>query len=215
MYYIIQNKMASLLSSYLFDPPSVTSIDRSLVNSNAFDPSPSLFGNTVSPATINPRALPEPANSIQAANSFIPGYKMLGGSKKRRSKNYLKRIKNISNMYKMKGTKKSIRRRIRQLKSKMRSRFAMKSRKNHRRSNRRASRRYNMTGGYSQYMNNMPSTPNMSTGGPLLPSMSALANPVPYQRIFNTDSTDNLNHNALNFFGKSGAGMGFLSRGSY
>jgi hypothetical protein len=143
---------------------------------------------------------------------------MLGGSKKRtRSKNYLKRIKNISNMYKMKGTKKSIRRKIRKLKSKMRSRFAMKSRKNHRRSNRRASnrKRYNMTGGYSQYMNNMPSTPNMSTGGPLLPSLSALANPVPFQRLFNTDSTDNLNHNALNFFGKSGAGMGFPSRGSY
>ena len=212
--------MASLLSSYLFDPPSVTSINRSLVNSNAFDPSPSLFGNTVSPATINPRALPEPANSIQAANSFIPGYKMSGGSKKRRSKNYLKRIKNISNMYKMKGTRKSIRRRIRRLKSRLRSRFAMKSRKNHKRSNRaasnrRASRRYNMTGGYSQYMNNMPSTPNMSTGGPLLPSMSALANPVPFQRMFNTDSTDNLNHNALNLFGKSGAGMGFQSKGSY
>ena len=210
--------MASLLSSYLFDPPSVTSINRSLVNSNAFDPSPSLFGNTVSPATINPRALPEPANSIQAANSFIPGYKMSGGSKKRsRGKNYLKRIKNISNMYKMKGTRKSIRRRIRRLKSRLRSRFAMKSRKNHKRSNRRASnrRRYNMTGGHSQYMNNMPSTPNMSTGGPLSPSMSALANPVPFQRMFNTDSTDNLNHNALNLFGKSGAGMGFQSKGSY
>ena len=211
--------MASLLSSYLFDPPSVTSINRSLVNSNAFDPSPSLFGNKVSPATINPRALPEPANSIQAANSFIPGYKMSGGSKKgSRGKNYLKRIKNISNMYKMKGTKKSIRRKIRKLKSKMRSRFAMKSRKNHKRSNRRSAsnrKSYNMTGGYSQYMNNMPSTPNMSTGGPLSPSLSALANPVPYQRMFNTDSTDNLNHNALNFFGKSGAGMGFQSKGSY
>lgn len=201
--------MASLLSSYLFDPPSVTSIDRSLVNSNAFDPSPSLFGNTVSPATVNPRALLEPANSIQAANSFIPGLTMKGGSRK----NYLKRIKNISNMYKMKGSRKSIRRKIRQLKSKIRSRFTKKSRKNHKRSNRKS--RYNMTGGHSQYMNNVPYTPNMSTGGPLLPSMSALANPVPFQKLFNSDGIDNLNHNALNFFGKSGAGMGFPSRGSH
>ena len=209
--------MASVSSSYTFDPPSVSSINHNLVNSNSFDASPALFGNTVSPASVNWRALPEPANSIQAAASQIPGLTMKGGSRKRtRSKNYLKRIKNISNMYKMKGTKKSIRRKIRKLKSKMRSRFAMKSRKNHRRSNRRsASSRYNMTGGYAQYMNNMPSTPNMSTGGPLSPSLSALANPVPYQRMFNTDSTDNLNHNALNFFGKSGAGMGFQSKGSY
>lgn len=206
--------MASLSSSYLFDPPSVTSINRSLVNSNAFDPSPSLFGNTVSPATVNPRALPEPANSIQAANSFIPGLTMKGGSRKKsRSKNYLKRIKNISNMYKMKGSRKSIRRKIRRIKSRLRSRFTMKSRKNHRRSNRKS--RYNMTGGYSQYMNNVPSTPGMSTGGFLSPSMSALANPVPYKMIAGDSSVDNLNHNALNSFGKSGAGMGSVSRGSY
>jgi len=205
--------MASLSSSYLFDPPSVTSINRSLVNSNAFDPSPSLFGSKVIPnATINPRVLPEPANSIQAANSYIPGLKMTGGSKKRRSKKYLKRINNIANMYKMKGSRKTIRRRVRQLKSRLRSRYIKKSRKNHKRSNRRG-----MKGGdgYSQFMNNMPSTPNMSTGGPLSPSMSALANPVPYQRMFNTDSLDNLNHFKLNSFGNSGAGSGFPSRGSY
>ena len=203
--------MASLSSSYLFDPPSVTSINRSLVNSNAFDPSPSLFGNTVSPATVNPRVLPEPLNSVQAANSFIPGLTMKGGSRKK----YIKRIKNISNMYKMKGSRKSIRRKIRRIKSRLRSRFTKKSRKNHRRSNRRASKRYNMTGGYSQYLNNVPSTPGMSTGGQLSPSMSALANPVPYQRIAGDSSVDNLNHNALNLFGKSGAGMGSVSRGSY
>ena len=113
-------------------------------------------------------------------------------------------------MYKMKGTRKSIRRRIRRLKSRLRSRFTMKSRKNHKRSNRR---RYNMKGGYAQFQNNMPSTPGMSTGGYLSPSMSALASPPIYQRIPGDSSVDNLNHNALNSFGKGGAGMGFPSMG--
>ena len=117
-------------------------------------------------------------------------------------------------MYKMKGTRKSIRRRIRRLKTRLRTRFTMRSRKNHKRSN-RSRRHHNMTGGdgYSQFYNNMPSTPGMSTGGYLSPSMSALASPTIYQRIPGDSSVDNLNHNALNSFGKSGAGMGTPSRG--
>ena len=71
-----------------------------------------------------------------------------------------------------------------------------------------------MRGGYSQYMNNVPNTPTYSTGGNLSPSLSALANPAPYQLLSN-QSIDNLNHNALNSFGNSGSGMGFPSRGSY
>ena len=71
-----------------------------------------------------------------------------------------------------------------------------------------------MRGGYSQYMNNVPNTPSYSTGGILPPSLSALANPVIFSKLPNS-AIDNLNHNALNFFGKSGSGMGFLSRGSY
>lgn len=208
--------MASLSSSYMFDPPSVSSINHNLVNSNSFDASPALFGNTISPAAVNCRALPEPANSIQAAASFVPGLTMKGGSKKKRSrsKNYLKRIKNIANMYKMKGTRKSIRRKIRRVKSKLRRRFTIRTRKNHKRSN-RSSKSYNMKGGdgYSQFQNNMPSTPGMATGGYLSPSMSALASPPIYQRLPGDSSVDNLNHNALNSFGKGGAGMGFPSRG--
>ena len=88
--------MASLSSSYLFDPPSVTAINRGLVNSNAFDPAPSLFSSNVNPASINPRALPEPLNSVQAAIPFIPGLKMSGGSKRKRSRIHKKRINNIS-----------------------------------------------------------------------------------------------------------------------
>ena len=200
--------MASVSSSYLFDPPSVTNINHNLVNSNSFDASPALFGNTVSPAAVNCRALPEPANSIQAAASYIPGLTMKGGSRKRtRSKNYLKRIKNIANMYKMKGSRKTIRRKIRRLKTKLKRQFAMKSRKNHRRSN----RHHNMKGGWAQYQNNMPSLPGMTTGIPLSPSLSALANPPIFERYDNV--IDNLNHNALNSYGNSGAGMGTFSKG--
>jgi hypothetical protein len=205
--------MASLSSSYLFDPPSVKAINQSLVNSNAFDPAPSLFSSNVNPASINPRALPEQPNSVQVIKSFIPGLKMSGGSKRKRSRIHKKRINNISSMYKMKGSRKTIRRRIRQIKSRLRRRIGMKSRKNHKRSNRNTSK--GMIGGYSQHLNNVPHTPNMSTGGPLPVSLSALANPVPYQRIFNSDGLDNLNHFRLNSFGNSGSGMGFLSRGSY
>ena len=109
-------------------------------------------------------------------------------------------------MYKMKGSRKSIRRKIRQLKTKLKRRFTKKSRKNH-------SRRHNMRGGYSAYMNNVPSGPGMSLGGQLSPSLSALATPPIFQRYDN--AIDNLNHNALNSFGNSGAGSGFVSRGSY
>ena len=206
--------MASLSSSYLFDPPSVSSINHSLVNSNSFDASPALFGNTVNPATVNVRALPEPANSIQAANSYIPGLTMNGGgSRKKRSKKYLKKIKNIASMYKMKGTHKSIRRKLKLIKSRIKRRFGLKSRKARRHSRHMRRRRHSMKGGYAQYMNNMPYVPNYSSGGPLTPSMSALANPVPIQRF--VDTMDNLNHGAPNSYGHYGTGSGFPSKGSY
>ena len=152
--------MASLSSSYLFDPPSVSSINHSLVNSNSFDASPALFGNTVNPATVNVRALPEPANSIQAADSYIPGLTMKGGSRKKRSKTYLKKIKNIASMYKMKGTHKSIRRKLKLIKSRIKTRFGLKSRRARKHSRRMRNRKHSMKGGYAQYMNNMPYVPN-------------------------------------------------------
>jgi hypothetical protein len=71
-----------------------------------------------------------------------------------------------------------------------------------------------MRGGDSQYASNVPNTPSYSTGGPLSPLLSALANPVPFKLLPN-QSIDNLDHNALNSFGKSGSGMGFPSKGSY
>lgn len=169
-------------------------------NSNVYP-----FTDITNPASVNCRALPEPINNIAAVKGLIGGTK----SKKQR-------INNISNMYKMKGSRKSVSRRIRRIKSKLRSKYGIKSRKIHSRKNctRKNCRIHHMKGGYSQYMNNVPNTPNFSTGGPLSPSLSALANPVTFNLLPN-NSIDNLNHNALNSFGNSGSGMGFPSRGSF
>jgi hypothetical protein len=170
-------------------------------NSNVFP-----FSSDVNPASVNCRALPEPANNIMAAKGLV------GGKKYRKISR--KNINNISLMYKMKGSRKSITRRIRRLKSRLRSKYGIKrSRKNHSRRHRGNKSRV-MRGGYSQYMNNVPYTPSYSTGGSLSPSLSALANPAPYHLLPN-QAIDNLNHNALNSFGNSGSGMGFPSRGSF
>jgi hypothetical protein len=168
-------------------------------NSNVYP-----FSSSQNPASTNPRALPEPSSNIMAAKGLIGG--------KKRRKISRKRINNISIMYKMKGSRKSMTRCIRRIKSRLRSKYGLKrSRKNH-------SRRHHtkvMRGGYSQYMSNVPNTPSYSTGGPLSPSLSALANPVPFKLLPNVNGIDNLDHNALNSFGNSGSGMGFPSKGSY
>ena len=70
----------------------------------------------------------------------------------------------------------------------------------------------NYPAGYSQYQNNNGSISNTySTGGVLGAGSSALANPVPYQKV--AGDVDNLNHNTLNAYGNIGAGSGFASRG--
>ena len=164
-------------------------------NSNVYP-----FSSTQNPASTNPRALDEPSNNIMAAKGLIGG--------KKRRKISRKRINNISIMYKMKGSRKSVTRRVRRIKSRLRSKYGLKrSRKNNSR------RRHNkvMRGGYSQYASNVPNTPSYSTGGLLSPSLSALANPVPYQNV--AGDVDNLNHNTLNANGNIGAGSGFASRG--
>ena len=43
----------------------------------------SAFTSRVIPSSVNPNALPEPLNNIQAANSFIP---CKGGSKRKNTK---------------------------------------------------------------------------------------------------------------------------------
>ncbi len=170
---------------------------------NPTNSDPPRFSSNVNPASVNCRALPASSNNIMAAQGLI------GGRRKRKISR--KRINNISNMYKMRGSRKSVSRRIRRIKSRLRSKYGLKrSKKNHSRRH-----KYVMRGGNSQYMNNVPNTPSYSTGGQLSPLLSALANPVPYSVLPNINGIDNLNHNALNSFGNSGSGMGFLSRGSF
>jgi len=56
-------------------------------------------------------------------------------------------------------------------------------------------RHHKQRGGYHQYMGDVPDTPSYSTGGPLAPADSALANPVPYDKLSNlTNCVDNYNH---------------------
>jgi hypothetical protein len=182
-------------------------VSQLLINPTNSDVFP--LSSITNPASVNCRALLEPTNNIMAARGLI------GGSKKRKISR--KRINNISNMYKMKGSRKSVSRRVRQIKSRLRSKYGLKrSRKNHSRRHHGKSRgKYVMRGGYSQYMNNVPNTPSYSTGGQLSPALSALANPVPFKLLPNVNGIDNLNHNALNSFGNSGSGSGFPSRGSF
>ena len=178
-----------------------------LINSDASDPS-NFWTDKTNPASVNCRALQGPLNNVMAAKGLI------GGAKISRRKISRARINNISNMYKMKGNRKSVTRRIRRIKSRLRSKYGLKrgSKKNF--SIKNHSRRHMMRGGHSQYMNNVPNTPSYSTGGPLSPLLSALANPVPFIKLPNINGIDNLDHNALNLFGKSGSGMGFASKGS-
>lgn len=105
--------------------------------------------------------------------------------------------------------------------NKMSRKHTRRQRKYRRTRNRRArrSRRYHMKGGianypesHTQFNNNNGSLSNTySIGGPLSASNSAMANPPIFNRV--GGEPDNLNHNALNSYGNSGAGAGFPSRG--
>lgn len=61
---------------------------------------------------------------------------------------------------------------------------------------RRRKPRYNMRGGtYQQYGSNVPNTPTFAVGGPLSPSLSAMANPPIYQTLPTcTNCADSYNH---------------------
>ena len=175
--------------------------DKGLVNLDASHYSGSAFTSTVDPRTVNPNVLPSISSNIQAANAsrFVGGRKTINRRK----------INKISRMYKMKGSRKHCKR----MKSRVRSRYNSR-RRSHSRSSRRSQssrrRRSQMRGqrgGYAQYQNNMPMTQTYSTGGHLSPSLSALANPVPYQTLSNcTNCVDNYRHDI---------NSGFPSRGSY
>jgi hypothetical protein len=127
--------------------------------------------------------------NVDAALGVVPGICVTkGGAKKIKRK-----IKNITKRY-MKHSKNKIKTMRNKLRAKYtRSRKTRRARKNSRR----------QRGGYAQYQNNMPLTPNYSVGGILSSNNSSLANPPPIS--LNTGNcVDNYNH----FTNK-----GFASRG--
>jgi hypothetical protein len=65
--------------------------------------------------------------------------------------------------------------------------------------------------GYNQYDMNKIISNTYSVGGVLPAGSSALATPPPFQKV--GGEIDNLNHNAPNSFGNTGAGSVFPSRG--
>ncbi|MEI7615722.1 MAG: hypothetical protein WCJ54_03325 [Actinomycetota bacterium] len=190
------------------------------------------FSNTVVPNGIH--TLPPTGTNVQSAAGIYPAPTQKGGKINR------KKINKISRKYKMKGSKKTIRKHVRRMKSRVRSRYNVKTtgrRHRHHKTNRRhlkggTSRhmlfegtRSQMRGGFqtpmssvnypaghNQYQNNNGSLSNVySTGGPLEPRLSALANPPIFQSV--AGDVDNLNHNTLNAYGNIGAGSGIASRG--
>jgi hypothetical protein len=120
-------------------------------------------------------------SNVDAAAGVVPGICLFKGG----AKHLKRKIKNITKRYKkMKGGSKK----MKSLRKKLRSRMASRSLARalaggRRRRTRKTGRR--QRGGYSQYQNNQPFSLNYSTGGDLSPSLSALANPVPIDKITN------------------------------
>lgn len=178
-------------------------INGSLVNIDNSHYPGSAFTSRVIPSTVNPAVLPEPLNKVQAANSYIPCESSQCGGKRKGKTINKKKIKNISNKYRMKGIGKGISKRVNSLKNKLMKMISKKRSKRTKTKTRRGARtkkgtktrRYRMSGGYSQYQNNMPMTQTYSLGGELSPQMSALASPPPYQVLSNcTNCVDNYSH---------------------
>jgi len=180
-------------------PAPLTGVNGSLVNTDG-----STFPGRLFSSAIPNHGLPEPLNKVQAAASIVPG--LTGG----RSRHLRKRINNISNMYKMKGGRKSIKKRVSRMKKRIMSRFNKSRRhlrKTHRKSYRKSkkgSRR--MRGGHSQFQNNNSMTGSFWSPVKLPPTLSALANPVPIERhSSHVNCIDNYNH----FTNKGSASKGW------
>ena len=137
-------------------------------------------------------------SGIDAAAGKVPGICMSGGrsSNSRQIRKLKHKIKNISNIYKMKRRSHT---HTRRLKKKLRTmtfggghRKGGRRHSSHRYAKRHTARRRHQRGGYSQYQNNMPLSQGYSLGGILSASNSALANPPLYKPYDN--SVDNYNH---------------------
>jgi hypothetical protein len=204
-------------------------IDGSLVNMDSSGVGGIPFTNTRIPD--GPHTLAPAGSNVQSAAGIYPCAQK-GGKINRR------KINKISRKYKMSGSRRTVRRHVRRMKSRVRSRYsrrsAARSQRRHKSVRRGRGKGKGMSRGMSmgmlggafqppmtapnypaghiQYQNNNGSLSNTySTGGQLAPSLSALANPAPYQNV--AGDVDNLNHNTLNSYGNIGAGSGFASRG--
>jgi len=151
-----------------------SNINSAYVNSNSSTYSGSFSSNE----TPGLPGLSGAKSGVDAAGGKVPGVCMSGGGRKLK-----RRIKNITNIYKM-------RRGTHRLKRRLRSRTSGKGRRQ-RHSSRRQRHRH-QRGGYSQYQNNMPVSAGYSLGGNLSASNSAMANPPLYTAYNN--AIDNYNH---------------------
>jgi hypothetical protein len=195
----------------------LNNINPNFVNVDGSNTGATLFSNKIIPT--GPHTIDSPGNNIQSAAGFFP-------SSQKGGKINNKKINKISRKYKMKGSKKTIKRRVRKIKKLIRSKYARKMSRRSKSSRRSKGSRRNMKGGafqppmktpdyspgHSQYLNNSLSNSTYSLGGKLSAGDSALANPPPFQKVVNAN-VDNLNHNTLNSNGNIGAGSGFPSRG--
>jgi hypothetical protein len=163
------------------------------------------YGDVVPNSNINPTYV-NPTSSTYSgsfSSNEISGLPGLSGAKSginvavggrsynsRQIRKLKRKIKNISNIYKMKR-----RSHTRRLKKKLRTMtFGKRGRRHssHRYAKRHSVRRRHQHGGYSQYQNNMPLSQGYSLGSNLSASNSALANPPIYKEY--GDSIDNYNH---------------------
>jgi len=192
----------------------LNNINGGLVNTDSSHVGGIPFANNKIP--VGPQTLAAPAGKVGSAAGIYPCASQKGG-KRRPTKINRRKINKISRKYKMRGSKKTIKRRVRKMKSRVRSRYA-RSHKHRRMSKRRSMKggaypvqAPNYPAGHVQFDNNKMYSNTYSTGGPLSAGSSALASPPPIHKV--APDPDNLDHSAVNAFGKYGAGSGFPSRG--
>ena len=150
--------------------------------------------------------LPSIRNNVLAADASRI---MSGGAKK--SKTLRRKIKNITNKYRMPKTKRNaIKRRLSRKygrrtgkkrtirRSRVNKRLICHKKHHHTKKcyRRVKSSRRQRGGYYDQYSNDIPNTPGYTTGSVLSPSESMLANPVPINKFSNlTNCIDNYDYN--------------------
>lgn len=160
------------------------------------------FGSNMIPKSIH--SLPEPADNIVAASGTWDG----SGGRRNNVRNVYKRMKagkkRSTRTKSLKRFSKTGRRKLHMKKSRKggkrhtKSRKLRKTRKTHKkhpRKSRKMRKTYRMKGGmgYSQYQSNVPFTPGYAVAGvDVAPTMSATANPPPYETY--NHCQDNYNH---------------------